>query len=185
MSYPQNPTLTDMINRLNGFREGSFGIDRRDNSAPWVLCTNRQILPIENFRLSLWRQDGSPICDLQELLDGYSLIFDEGGKAPATSRLALIDKKRQSLLALADDDSPISGYLFVSVRPQSSDTQPWAVSALFDANQGYQVSSVLWHDDPELVRFLFLQVALLERGCPSNAQQFQSETLFDGFESFE
>lgn len=185
MAQVQNPILTDMLNRLNAFKEGSFGIDRRDSTAPLILCTNRQILPIETFRLILWDQDGLPICNFQELPNGHSLIFDEAGKAPATCRLALIAKGKQSPLALADDGSPISGHLFVSIRPQASKAQLWAVSALFDTSRGCQVSSVLWHDDPELVRFLFLQAALLERGCPSNAQQLQSETLFDGFESFE
>ena len=46
------------------------------------------------------------------------------------------------------------------------------------------MSSLLWHDDMELVRFLSIQVALLERGCPSNAQELQPEVVFDDFEPF-
>lgn len=184
MNRTQSPTLTDMLNRLNAFEEGSFGIDRRDSTAPLVLCANRQILPIETFRLALWNQDGLSICDFRELPDGYSLIFDEGGKAPATCRLALLDKRKQALLALADDASPISGYLFVSVRPHDSKDRPWVISALFDGTHGCQMSSLLWHDDMELVRFLSIQVALLERGCPSNAQELQPEVVFDDFEPF-
>lgn len=184
MAQVQNPILTDMLNRLNTFKECSFGIDRRDSTAPLILCTNRQILPIDALRLTLWDQDGLSICDFRELPDGYSLIFDEGGKAPATCRLALLDKRKQALLALADDASPISGYLFVSVRPRNSEDHPWVISALFDGTHGCQMSSLLWHDDMELVRFLSIQVALLERGCPSNAQQLHPEAIFDDSEPF-
>lgn len=184
MKQIQSPILTDMVSRLNAFHEGSFGVDRRDSTAPLVLCANRQILPIETFRLTLWDLDGRSICNFREFPHGYSLIFDEAGKAPATCRLALIDKNEQTPLALADDESPISGHLFVSIRPHGPDAQPWVISALFDQANGCQVSSLLWHDDPELVRFLFLQAALLERGCTSNAQQLQPETISDHFEPF-
>ncbi len=182
MKKIQSPILTDMVSRLNAFRDGSFGIDRRDSSAPWVLCANRQIFPLERLRLALWDQDGLQICDLQELPEAHSLIFDEAGKSPAACRLAYINKADQSILALADDASPITGYLFVSVRPQGVDAQPWAISALFNGGNGHQESGLLWHDDPELVRFLGLQEILFERRRLSNAQQLQAEAFSGAFE---
>lgn len=177
MNNLQKSTLTDMAGRLNAFREGSFGVDRRDSTAPWVLCANRQLLPIEDFRLSLWDQDGVPICDFQALPDSHILIFDEAGKAPAKCRLALLQKKDQTVLALPNDDTPLSGFLYISAH--GAGPQNLVVSALFDGAQGHQLSGLLWHTDSEVTHFLHLQANLLGGRCISNAGQLRSDLFSD------
>lgn len=158
--------------RLDDYDRDAFALIKRAESEPLMLCTRGFEYPVCVARIALMGQNREEFINGNSLPDSHQLLLDKYGGDPSKARLAYTDY--QSIIAVSDDDFPVTGFVFAVATPddttsiRSSMIHPSciAINAVFNISekQPWQRSSILSSTSLEEINHWILQYDLLEGG---------------------
>lgn len=172
----QEKTLRSMTDRLKAFCPGTFWVAKPGESDKPALCTERCIYPIKYMSLSIADQAGATLFHDTGLPPECRLLLDDHGEEPAFARMALF-RGGNDIIAVSGDASPIRGSVLIIADSGGIEQHVFAISALFDVEDGRQVSSILWDTSSVLITHWMLQNKLLRKeGIRYAPEQYQPQS---------